>query len=252
MSWVGMKDLSANRFFVPQNDKFYSFFALVCDECFIWFSDYIACIKSCTFCVSITKRLHLANLTIMLKKTFLIILLIIAGKITHAQTADEVYEKYTDFNLAMLQNEHDKALDLGQQILPDSAKLSPKVRISFYNGIAKLYEDDSQSVKAIEYYNRVAAAQPDYYVAHRALGYLYIKDVSGKPAGEVVADAAYIDKVKKALPHLEKAQACDPDDETLKLIKTLYGNIKDEKGLNSLPRRLDQLKKNCIDILDTQ
>ncbi|MEN0055832.1 MAG: hypothetical protein AAGC65_19290 [Mucilaginibacter sp.] len=188
----------------------------------------------------------------MLKKTLLIIFLIIAGKITHAQTADEVYEKYADFNLAILQNEHDKALDLGQQILPDSAKLNSKVRVSFYNSMAKLYEDDSQSVKAIEYYNRVAAAQPDYYVAHRALGYLYIKDISGKPADQVVIDAAYKDKIKKALPHLEKAQACDPDDETLNLIKTLYRNINDEKGLNSLPGRLDQLKKNCIDILDTQ
>jgi tetratricopeptide (TPR) repeat protein len=192
------------------------------------------------------------NLTIMLKKTFLIILLIIVGKISHAQTADEVYEKYTDFNLAMLQNEHDKALDLAQQILPDSAKLSPKVRVSFYNGIAKLYEDDSQSIKAIEYYNRVAAAQPNYYVAHRALGYLYIRDISGKPASDAIVDAAYIDKVKKALPHLEKAQACDPDDQTLSLIKILYSNIKDEKSLSSLPDRLNQLKKNCIDILDTQ
>jgi len=194
----------------------------------------------------------LANLTIMLKKTFLIIIIIITGKLSHAQTADEVYEKYTDFNLAMLQNEHDKALDLGQQILPDSAKLSPKVRVSFYNGIAKLYEDDSQSIKAIEYYNRVAAAQPNYYVAHRALGYLYIKDISGKPANQVIVDAAYIAKIKKALPHLEKAQACDPDDQTLSLIKLLYRNIKDEKGLNSLPERLNLLKKNCIDILDTQ
>jgi tetratricopeptide (TPR) repeat protein len=195
--------------------------------------------------------LHLTNLTIMLKKIFLIVLLIIAGKISHAQTADEVYEKYTDFNLAMLQNERDKALDLGQQFLSDSSKLSPKVRVSFYNGLAKLYEDDNQSVKAIEYYNRVAAAQPDYYVAHRALGYLYIKDISGKPAGQVVVDAAYIANVKKALPHLEKAQACDPDDQTLSLIKILYRNIKDEKSLNSLPERLNQLKKNCIDILDT-
>jgi tetratricopeptide (TPR) repeat protein len=194
----------------------------------------------------------LTNLTIMLKKILLIAFLIIVGKISHAQTADEVYEKYTDFNLAILQNERDNALDLGQQILPDSSKLSPKVRVSFYNGLAKLYEDDNQSVKAIEYYNRVAAAQPDYYVAHRALGYLYIKDISGKPAGQVVVDAAYIANVKKALPHLEKAQACDPDDQTLSLIKILYRNIKDEKSLNSLPERLNQLKKNCIDILDTQ
>jgi len=107
-------------------------------------------------------------------------------------------------------------------------------------------------MNAIMYYNRVVAAQPNYYVAHRALGYLYIKDISGKPANEVVVDAAYIDKIKKALPHLEKAQACDPDDQTLNLIKLLYRNIKDQHGIDTLPARLAQLKKNCEDLLSSQ
>ena len=188
----------------------------------------------------------------MFKKTVLIVFILITGKVAHAQTASEVYDKYADFNLALLQSEHDKALDLGEQILPDSAKLPQKTRISFYNGIAKLYEDDSQSIKAIAYYNRVVAAEPNYYVAHRALGYLYIKDISGKPVNQVVVDAAYISKIKKALPHLEKAQACDPSDDTLVLIQLLYRNIKDDKGLNTLPARLNELKKNCIDILSDQ
>lgn len=169
-----------------------------------------------------------------------------------AQTADDVYNKYADFNLALLQSEHDKAIDLGEQILPDSAKLPQKVRTSFYNGLAKLYEDDSQSIKAIMYYNRVLAAQPDYYVAHRALGYLYIKDIAVKPANDAVVDAAYISKVKKALPHLEKAQACDPNDDTLALIKQLYSNIKDQQGLSTLTARLTGLKKKCMDILNDQ
>jgi hypothetical protein len=46
------------------------------------------------------------------------------------------------------------------------------------------------------------------------------------------------DKIKKALPHLEKAQACDPDDQTLNLIKLLYRNIKDQHGIDTLPARL--------------
>jgi tetratricopeptide (TPR) repeat protein len=188
----------------------------------------------------------------MLKKTFLIVFMLVTGTLAHAQTAGEVYDKYADFNLALLQNEHDKALELGEQILPDSAKLPQKARVSFYNGIAKLYEDDSQSIKATAYYNRVVAAEPNYYVAHRALGYLYIKDISGKPADQVVVDTAYVNKVKKALPHLEKAQACDPSDDTLALIKLLYRNIKDQKSLNTLSVRLNELKKNCVDILSDQ
>jgi len=61
---------------------------------------------------------------------------------------------------------------------------------------------------------------------------------------------AYTAAVKKALPHLEKAQACDPSDETLAIIKTLYKNIKDSQGLSSLDSRLKELSKNCIDILN--
>lgn len=191
------------------------------------------------------------TLSIMVKKAFLIVFILATSVLTHAQTADEVYNKYADFNLAMLQNEHDKALDLGEQILPDSVKLPPKTRVSFYNGIAKLYEEDAQSVKAIAYYNRVVAAQPNYYVAHRALGYLYIKDIAVK-ATDMPVDTTYTAKVKRALPHLEKAQACDPSDDTLTLIKTLYKNIKDQQGLDTLPARLNQLQKNCIDILSDQ
>jgi len=52
------------------------------------------------------------------------------------------------------------------------------------------------------------------------------------------------------LPHLEKAQACDPSDETLAIIKTLYKNINDTEGLNKLNDRLKLLSQNCIDVLE--
>ncbi len=185
----------------------------------------------------------------MFRKIIFIIFILIAGRTTYAQTADEVYDRYVDFNEAFLNANMEKAMTLGEQILPDTAKLKPGIRTSFYNFMAQVYEGDQQSGNAIIYYNRVVAAQPNFYVAHRALGYLYIKDISGKPANEVVVDAVYISKVKKALPHLEKAQACDPDDETLNLIKLLYRNIKDQHGIDTLPARLNELKKNCEDIL---
>ncbi|MEZ2336150.1 hypothetical protein AB6735_10970 [Mucilaginibacter sp. RCC_168] len=187
----------------------------------------------------------------MLKKTLFIVIIVIAGKMANAQTADEVYDRYVDFNEAFLNANMEKAMTLGEQILPDTAKLKPGIRTSFYNFMAQVYEGDHQSMNAITYYNRVITAQPNYYVAHRALGYLYIKDISGKLAKDIIVDAAYIGKIKKALPHLEKAQACDPDDQTLSLIKLLYRNIKDQHGIDTLPARLAQLKKNCEDILST-
>ena len=172
-----------------------------------------------------------------------------------AQSTDEVYNQYLDFNLKRFEGSTADALKLGETILTNVDKLPVKSKVSFYNGLAKLYEDDSQSVEAIPLYEKVIAAQPNYYVAHRALGYLYLK-----PAEELFAKLQtdntnketaelYKAAVLKALPHLEKAQACDPTDETLALIKTLYTNIHDDDSLRSLNNRLIALKKNCIDIL---
>jgi tetratricopeptide (TPR) repeat protein len=166
-----------------------------------------------------------------------------------------VYNQYLDFNLKRFEGSSTDALKLGEVILPNADKLPAKSKVSFYNGLAKLYEDDGQSVEAIPLYEKVIATQPDYYVAHRALGYLYLK-----PADELFAKlladntnketaALYKAAVLKALPHLEKAQACDPTDETLTLIKTLYTNIHDEASLLSLNARFAALKKNCVDIL---
>jgi tetratricopeptide (TPR) repeat protein len=187
----------------------------------------------------------------MLRKLLVAVILLIFVTTVHAQTAEDTYNKYLDFNLARLQGEQDKAMDLSRQIMPDTAKLSAKVKINFFNSLAKLYEDDNQSVNAIPLYERVVEAEPDYYVAHRALGYLYLKNIpdADKPLGNPSTDAEYIKTVKKALTQLEKAQACDADDNTLALIKTLYKNIGDDTGLNGLDKRLKALKGNCEDIL---
>jgi len=191
----------------------------------------------------------------MPKKTIILLFIlrfIVAAK---AQNADTVYNRYLDFNLERLEGNTSAALKLGENILPNVKLLPDKSRINFYSSLAKLYEDDNQSVEAIPLYELVVAAQPNYYVAHRALGYLYLK-----PADELYAklqasaddkDIATLYKaaVLKALPHLEKAQACDPSDETLALIKKLYGNIHDDTALQSLSKRLAALSKNCVDIL---
>lgn len=187
----------------------------------------------------------------MLRKILVAAILLLFVTSVQAQTAEDIYNKYLDFNLARLQGEQDKAMDLSRQIMPDTAKLSAKVKINFFNSLAKLYEDDNQSVNAIPLYERVVAAEPNYYVAHRALGYLYLKNIPDfdTPLNNPSTDADYIKVVKKALPQLEKAQACDADDNTLTLIKTLYKNIGNDAGLSELDKRLKALKGKCEDIL---
>jgi tetratricopeptide (TPR) repeat protein len=195
----------------------------------------------------------------MLKKAILLLVIAFMATTTKAQTADEVYNSYLDFNLARLEGRTENALELGEQLMPNADKLTDKARVSFYYSLGNLYENDSQSVKALPLYEKVAAAVPDYYVVQRALGYMYMKQADGiaTKLNAAKTNAAenkrltdlYTIAVKKVLPHLEKAQACDPDNNTLSLIKTLYKNIKDDKGLSTLNSRLAILAKNCVDLL---
>lgn len=110
----------------------------------------------------------------MLKKGILLLLFISVCCAVNAQSADTVYSQYLDFNLARFQGEQEKTLELGESILPNADKLPEKARANFYFGVGKMYEDNEQPDKAITYYEMVAKAVPDYYVVHRALGYLYL------------------------------------------------------------------------------
>jgi len=196
----------------------------------------------------------------MLKK-LLLLLFVTAWLSAHAQapSADDIYNQYLDFNLARFQGEQDKILDLGEKIIPYAGKLPEKARISFYAAVGKMYEDNDQPDKAVPYYDKVAAAVPDYYVVHRALGYIYLakakkiwdelNNSSNDTAMATQLTAAYAGAAKKALPNLEKAQACDPSDETLVSIQRLYRNLKDTDGLATLDSRLKQLSRNCVDLL---
>ena len=195
----------------------------------------------------------------MLKKAALLLISVLFLLTAKAQSADSVYNQYLDFNLARFQGQQDKAFVLGENLVPLADKLPEKARISFYFAVGKLYEDDGQPEKALPFYEKVAAAVPEYYVVHRALGYLYldkakaIEDKLSLPAKNTAATdslkAAYLAMVRKTLPHLEKAQACDPSDDTLYIIKGLYTKINDSQGLATLNDRLKQLAAGCIDVL---
>jgi hypothetical protein len=194
------------------------------------------------------------------KITILVILFGLIASCSWAQTTDTaLYNKLGDFDMARFNNDDGKALRIGERILPDTSKLSNKARVSFFWRIAKLYEDGGNNTKAIFFYEKVVAAVPDYYVAQRALGYLidsaaeaiHLKLYQLKtddPSYKALFES-YRDEVLKALPHLEKGQACDPNEDDLDFIRTLYRNIHDEDGLKTLRARLSALSKNCIDLL---
>jgi hypothetical protein len=187
---------------------------------------------------------------VIMKKIFIFLLLTIATYKSKAQTTDSmVYNRYLDLNLAVLENRDGDAAVLLETIIPDTAKLPAKTRTSFYSIAAKMYEDQQQPAKATVFYQRITATVPDYYVAHRALGYIYFNEAE-QAEKNTNAKAAYVAAAKKALPHLEKAEACDPSPETREIITSLYKKTGDTAGLKGLDDRLKQLAKKCIDILD--
>jgi len=176
------------------------------------------------------------------------------------QSVDSVYNQYLDFNLARFQGQQDKAFVLGENLIPLADKLPEKARISFCFSIGKMYDDDSQPDKALPFYEKVAAAVPNYYVVHRALGYLYLDKArliedkinagTSDKAGADSLRAVYVKLGRIILPHLEKAQACDPSDDTLDIIKTLYKKLNDTQGLATLDDRLKRLSATCVDVLN--
>ncbi len=197
----------------------------------------------------------------MLKNSLLLFLLLLGAIASNAQITDTtVLNKLGNFDMASLNGDSYGALLIGEQIVIDSAKLTQGIRINFFAKLAKAYDETEQNDKAIIYYQKVAAAAPDYFVVQRALGMLYneqAEDIQLKlfrlapndPSYKTVSEN-YQNAVHKALPLLEKAQACDPDDDTLDLIETLYQNIGDEAGLNSFKQRLPELAARCVDLLD--
>lgn len=190
----------------------------------------------------------------------LLLFLVFITTLTYAQKNEPVYERYLDYNLARFEGRTAQAFEMGRDLLDSAGVLPANTRIAFYNSIGKLYEDNNQPDNAVFYYEKVAAAVPDYYVAHRALGYLYLETANNlqtqldatpeNSAGYRALQASYKAAALKALPHLEKAQACDPSPETLAIIKNLYTQIADTAALDTLNTRLDNLSKNCLDILN--
>ena len=192
-------------------------------------------------------------------KWCLLFFLLLSAAATYAQKKEPVYERYLDYNLARFEGRTSQAFEMGKDLLDSAGNLPANTRIAFYNSMAKLHEDNNQPDNAIFYDEKVTTAAPDYYVAHRALGYLYLETVNElqtklDAAPENTPDyralqASYKAAALKALPHLEKAQACDPSSETLAIIKKLYTQIADTEGLRTLSARLANLSKNCLDIL---
>ena len=68
--------------------------------------------------------------------------------------------------------------------------------------------------------------------------------------GNKKAFEEYKSYIVKAIPHLENYQACDPDEETLNIILSLYKILKDTKSIETLNARLKEMNSKCVNLLD--
>ena len=196
-----------------------------------------------------------------MRKIILFFLLLVS--FSNAYSQNSIAELYRTYTVIRTANDNKlAAIDLAQSILKRSSELTNSQIANLNFNLGRLNEETKEEEKAIPYYEESLKLAPDYYVTHRALGNIYLKksqpliqkmneagnakqmDVYGKLFQE------YKRLILKSIPHLEKAQACDPDEQSMQQIKNLYKNIKDLTSINTIDERLKKLSVSCVDLLD--
>lgn len=178
---------------------------------------------------------------------------------------DDAQSAYRKF-MAYRTSPEDRTKQIGKtlSLLKLSSQLSAKQVTNIHYHLGRMYEDIDQSDSAMVHYEISLAGEPNYEVVNRALGFIYMAK-SGDAAKQAQAAieakdasanakafAVYKQWVLKALPRLEKYQACAPDDDTLAIIINLYKSLKDTNAIATLPARLKEMSKKCVDLLDDE
>jgi len=195
----------------------------------------------------------------ILLSTFFAVLI---TQFAYAQKQD-IKDLYFDYlQVRMDADEKPEAKTKAIALLQRSSELT-KTQLGNVNyHLGRLYEEDGEIEKAVPYYEESIKITPGYYVPYRALGFMYYKKCAelGKKLSEIdksVNENLYkkaSEELKalrlKTAKYLEKSQACDPDDETLDMIKVLYKNLKDDKALTTIRERLKALSADCVTLLE--
>jgi len=196
----------------------------------------------------------------MKRKLFLITILSLTYFISFAQE-DNIDDAYLNYKVSRNVKGNTKSIEKLSALLKRSSELSVKQVANVEYHLGRMYEEIGTADSAIVHYENSLKGEPNYSVLHRALGFIYLAKT--KPAvakmneASKTKDAAanakafgeYKALVKKAIPYLEKYQACEPDDETLTTINNLYKSIKDSESLKTLDARLKANADKCVSLL---
>lgn len=149
-------------------------------------------------------------------------------------------------------------------LLEQKDQLSVKQVANLQFQLGRMYEDIKDPENALLHYLESIKGEPNYTVIHRAMGFIYLDKTKpiiaemneAKAKNNAVANAKAFEKykvlVKKALPHFEKYQACETDEETQAMISNLYKSIKEPQAITTLPNRLKPLAQNCVTLLEDE
>ncbi|GGI22307.1 hypothetical protein GCM10008119_01990 [Pedobacter mendelii] len=166
--------------------------------------------------------------------------------------------------IRMTETERPKAIALATDVLKRSSELNAKQIANATYHLGRLYEETKQMNLAIPYYEKSIQLTPGYYVPYLALGNYYFKNCKDLIVKMNAAAEAkdltthtkltedYKKLAKKTTAYLEKSYACDPDDETLKMINYLHQTSKNSAALTSLDDRIKKLTEGCITLLDDE
>ncbi|NEU08017.1 hypothetical protein GZH53_06800 [Flavihumibacter sp. R14] len=189
-----------------------------------------------------------------MKYTFTLILIFL-GSVAFTQ---DLIDNYYEFGGALTEGRESAAVMLAEKILPEVSSLSEKRQAIFYYKLAGLHENMKNTDQAILFYEKTLKLEPNYYVSHMALGYLYISKANKVvPKLNAEKDKAARDKyiseysanMRKAIPFLERAMACDPNEQVLASIKNCYDSVNNKAGFAGLDARLKKLEANCVTLL---
>lgn len=197
----------------------------------------------------------------MKNKILLLVTFMLIISASYAQKKEKIDDAYFEYQKTRNVKGNAESILAMQTLLKRANELSVKQNANISYHLGRMYEEMELPDSAIQHYQNSLLGEPDYVVIHRALGFIYLAKT--KPyitqmneavkqkdaAANAKALAQYKALIRKALPYLEKYQACENDEETLVMIKNLYKSIKDDESLSTLDLRLKGLSVKCITLL---
>jgi tetratricopeptide (TPR) repeat protein len=199
-----------------------------------------------------------------MNKVHLVFCLLFISYFSSFAQSKSIKDAYFDFTVNRSEKGNAKSVETSLALLKRSSELTPKQITNVEYHIGRMYEEMGDVENAIPHYENSLKGEPNYFVIHRALGFIYLAKTkpfvaqmneaskSKDATANAKAFAQYKVLVQKAIPYLEKYQACEPDDETLTIITNLYKSINDMQSIVTLEARLKPLAAKCVSLLEDE